>query len=271
MKQFILILALFMGLSTLNAQDLICTYELDVKSPELKVINYDKIKCKFKAADGVKISDKAYYHVLLFGKKAKTKMWVIADKSVGSEEYDLIYVDLNYNGIVGEEGEKHKLDFSSFFPKVDIKGWKNPSTGEVSDFLLSSKKSKYNKTRQSLHGVFKIQGYETMVYAEILDPNTPKTATKIWVGFEKPMTIRNYGKVDRKFYRGIGIMECAMFGKTWANERSWIIAYPGSTNLSCWYVDISYLAKGEHLVSEVEYTALDGTKKKHFGEIDERC
>ena len=271
MKQFIITLTLLISLASLNAQDLFSTYELDVKSPDLKVINYDKVKCKFKTAEGVEITDKAYYHVLLFGKKAKYKMWVIADKSAGSDKYDLLYVDLNYNGIVAEEGEKHKIDFSGFFPKVNIKNWKNPYTGEVSDIMLSTSKSKYNKTRQSLFGEFTIQGYKTNVYAEILDPNTPKTATKIWVGFEKPMTIRNYGKFERKFYKGTGLLECTMYGKMHGNERQLMITYPGSTDLSCWYVDISYLAKEEHLVTEVEYTALDGTKKKHFGELDERC
>ncbi len=271
MKQFIITLALFISLGSLNAQDLFSTYELDVASPDHKVINYDKVKCKFKTAEGVNISDKAYYHVLLFGKKAKTKMWVIADKSAGSKDYDIMYIDTDYNGIVGEEGELIKAKDGSFAPLFLLKDWENPSTKEVGDFKFYFKKSKYNKVRQSLFGEVNIQGYKTQLYAEILDPNTPKTATKIWVGFEKPMTIRNYGKFERKFYKGTGLLECAMYGKTHANERQLMITYPGSTNLSCWYVDISYLAKDEHLVTEVEYTTKDGIKKKHFGELDERC
>jgi hypothetical protein len=249
------------SLGSINAQELYCTYQLDVASPDLKVINYEKIKCKFKTAKDVEISNKAYYHVLLFGKKGKTQMWVIADKSYAdAKEYDLMYFDLDYDGIVGEEGELITGVKGSFATNFILKDWKNPSTGEISIAKFYFHKSKYNKKRQSLFAQIDIQGHHTSLYAEILRPNTPKTATKIWIGFEKALTIRNYGKFNKKFYRSTDL-----------NDRNVMISYPGSTNLSCWYLDISYLAKDEHLVTEVEYITLNGEKKKHFGELNKRC
>ncbi|MDD4108035.1 MAG: protein-disulfide reductase DsbD family protein [Prolixibacteraceae bacterium] len=241
------------------------------------MIDYSKICPEFKKVENLIVSEKAFFGLLLFDNDAKVKMWVMVDKSSPDiTEYDRLYVDLDYDGIVGEDGERiNEFDkIENIGRKFVLKNWENPANKEISDiefFTLRLPNKITNEVSHSLSVNIKIRGYNTICYFSV-SPNTPETARKIWVGFEKPLVVRNNNyNFNTYFYKGEGEVQGGLSGSYYCNQRKLMLAYPGNDSLTYWSLPNTYLDTNETLLTEIEYTTLQGDKKTLRGKLDHRC
>lgn len=244
------------------------------KTPDLKRLNYSKINPKCKEAKKGLFSENAIYHLWLFGKKAEIPMWVVMDKSSKDvKACDKLFIDRDCDGKIGEEGECFTFKKARWGSSVTIEDWKNPCTGDISKLQLFSSLSKYNKKAYSLFAMMNFSGIRSSFSTETFEPNTPKTACKTWIGFEKPLMFTTYvGRpYDKSFYTGKGEVKGGPRGQEHhSNDRNYVLGYIG-TNHSLWYVNTDFLPEGEALISTVFYRDNKGNKRSLTSRLEERC
>lgn len=259
MNKYILLIAM-----TLFAQIALCN-TMDMS----KTFDYSKVRAEFKPASDGMFSERAYYGLILFGKKGKIPMWVVADFSdKNSVSPYIVYIDRDFDGVVGEEGEKFihkKTRLSSYFVFHD---WVNPVTKEKENIRVYLK-NKGNK-KLLIDASFNIKGYESD--CSILASNSIENAGMVLAGFERKLELLNpYGETysDIFYYEkgNVGNAPSASFN---LNKRTFIIGRKG-TNGSLWRVSIAYLPKDEPIVSTLKYTDKTGKKRKYVNFLKGRC
>lgn len=232
-------------------------------------VNYNRINPKIKPASGRQFSDKAVYGVLLFGKKANKAIWLIADfKSKQSKTFDVLYIDKNANGIIGEAGERTDRDVTLFGGAYEINDCKNPATGETTKILAFVKATKNNQAEIQLH--LKVNEY--MSYAFLNTGSSPENAGKLYIGFEQALNfykgdvaLKNY-----EFYEGMGELKNAPYKDYYLNKIAYNIGRKG-TNGSKWFVDISFVPQNESLIASLKYIDKRGKNKEYISKLNMRC
>ena len=78
------------------------------------------------------VSDAPLFGLAVFGPAAKSKVWMVLDKSAeDAEAYDVLYADLNGNGSLAEASEKIVTDGSSSRIKFTLPDFKDAISGQT--------------------------------------------------------------------------------------------------------------------------------------------
>ena len=232
-----------------------------------ETIDYSKIKAEFKPASEGLFSEEALYHLILLGENAKYPMWVILDKSTPQEsKYDLAYIDRDFDGIVGEEGEKMQTIKKDFYYKFEMENWMSPN--EDTGYKITAYQTEIGDEKlQALSINIPVLGQKT--YCTITSKSKPKETSKIWIGYEKVLHFMDEGGRKYRFFKGDGHVLDYPYPTNYHKINS-TFGYPG-TNNSTWYVGISCLSEKESLKATLLYKDTKGKNKKFVSMLGKRC
>lgn len=239
-----------------------------------KKLDYSKVNASFKAAREGMFSDKSKYGLVLFGKNAEYPMWVVVDyKTPKLTDNGSIYIDRDFDGIVGEEGEKLELTKDGGIYKRHIsKQWTNPETKETIDIeSILWGENKMKKGENCISFLLKVQGVSGLAVVHISEKR--EDAGKQWLSFNQDLKIikaATSGVDDSLLYYGNGKSYNAPNEAESKNTRTYTLGIKGE-NKSYWFLDYSYLPKEEGLLAKLEYTDKNGVKKTYKNKLDHKC
>lgn len=187
------------------------------------------------------------------------RMWLVLDKSAPDEEsYDVLYVDHDGDGVLGEEGERYTGVPKDDGRKFEVGELKQPGTDVVhTEFVLSWTKASV-RFRMLWRGetlTMGSYGPYRETYASF--GTSPAEATLFVPGYDRPLEFEHW--------------MCDKLRAGAANDFKVFVGARGSQRGAFSCGDQNLLPKGEHAIATLVYTDEEGKEQRVRSELHERC
>jgi hypothetical protein len=211
-------------------------------------------------------SDRPLYGLFVFGPEARTRVWLVLDKSSkDSKNYDVLYIDRNASGDLTESGKRvvGKADPQYGFVVIDAGDVTDPQTKEKHHVRVFSEKDKpvgafvQWKNKHIVSCGFDESGPDgTMQFTP-----DPSTAPVFWPGGETRLAFQ------RRFWKGMD----PVLRIDKENQFHVFLGHRGLGRNTYCALDEKYLPADTPVRATLVYTDRAGKERRVQAELRERC
>lgn len=205
------------------------------------------------------------YGMFLFGEAGEARVWAVLDKSrAKSETYDVLHLDVNGNGTIGEEGECFHGETTGASSVFEIGDFVEPGTETEPGRAVVHRDFRITWTKASVR--FKMMwrgellnqggfGPTRKTYASFGE--SPETATIYGLGYNRPLEFEHW-----------------MSDQLTAGESKDFKVFVGTRGssrgaFSCG--NDKFLPEGEYVLTTLIYTDHEGKEQRHRTRLEGRC
>jgi len=187
------------------------------------------------------------------------RMWLVLDKSsADAEAYDVLYVDRDGDGVLGEEGERFVGVAKDGGARFEVGDLTQPGTEVVhTEFVLTWTKAsvRYQMLWQGKTKTMGGFGPYRETYASFGD--SPAEATLYVPGYDRPLEFEHW--------------MCDKLRVGASTDFKVFVGAKGSSRGAFSCGNEKLLPEGEHAIATLIYTDEDGKEQRVRAELHERC
>lgn len=235
------------------------------ESREVVPIDFARVSRELKSAPRM-VASTPLWGMFLFGQHGEKRMWAVLDKSrAQSPAYDVLHLDLDCDGEMGEDGERFAAtkvgsagEPPEFYSVFDIAQLRDPATGATHrKFRLTAMKERV-RFSMSWRGEKKTMG--------LFGPRPELRANFSADRKKAPIVVPGY---DRPFEFQHWMCGTLQRGRT--TDFKVFIGNRGSKRGAFACVDQEFLPADEFPVATLIYTDASGKEQRHHVKLTERC
>ena len=200
-----------------------------------------------------------HYGMFLFGPASDVRVWAVLDKSSKQAgAYDVLYLDRDADGVLGEEGERLTAKVEKGNALFEIGDFTQPGTDTVhTEFTLTWTEQSVRFRMLWRGQTLSMGGFGPYRETYASFGKSRKKATIYVPGYDRPLEFEHW-----------------MSDKMIAGERKSFKVFVGARGsrtgaFSCG--DDKFLPKGEHVVATLIYTDEEGDQQRVRTKLAERC
>jgi hypothetical protein len=203
------------------------------------------------------------YGLLVFGPEAKTRVWLVLDKSApDADRYDVLHADLNANGDLTESGERITGRPDGTDLRFHLPDFKDPATGAThTGFSVRVAAGADPTVMVTLQwrGGFKMGGGypEEAEQGYLKFADDPAAAPVLWAQGDGPFRFQ-------RWYSGKLTIGGSDDFKVFVGQR-------GLGTNSFWAFQVHFLPEGEGVQATLIYRDARGQEQRSVSRLNDRC